>query len=37
MTGQVVSGTAEIATSGFYYRKERAEVVAYADPLGTLK
>jgi ABC-type amino acid transport substrate-binding protein len=36
MMGQVVSGTAEIAASAFYYTKERVEVVAYSDPLGTV-
>jgi ABC-type amino acid transport substrate-binding protein len=34
MTAHVISGTADIAVSGFYVTKERSEVVAYTDTLG---
>jgi hypothetical protein len=37
MTAHVISGTAEIALYGFYWTKERLEVVTYTDTLGTLR
>jgi ABC-type amino acid transport substrate-binding protein len=37
MTAHVISGTADIAVSGFYVTQERSEVVAYTDTLGFVR
>jgi hypothetical protein len=34
MVALVISGVADIAVSGFYFKKEKTGVVAYTNPLG---
>ena len=37
MTALVISGVADIGTSGIYFTNERSEVVTYTEPLGVFR